>query len=262
MRDIIFYYPEGHQEHFEAGHPERPERVEVIKQAFQAVGLWDESRLISPLDPTIEFISKIHQRKYLDWLQDACRSSQHLDMDTYTTPATWKLAQRTVGGGMALAKAVWQRDAKRGFALCRPPGHHATSEHGMGFCILNNIALAAESLLVSERANRLAIVDFDLHHGNGTQNIFWYRNDVFYVSTHQSPLYPGTGSLLETGDGDGIRKNLNLPLPPGSGDQAFQASLEQVILPVLETYRPEMVLVSYGFDPHWRDPLGNCARLW
>jgi acetoin utilization deacetylase AcuC-like enzyme len=257
MRDIIFYYPEGHQNHFEMGHPERPERVEVIKQAFQAVGLWEDSKLTSPLDPTIEFVSRIHQKNYLDMLQDACRSSQHLDMDTYTTPATWDLALHTAGGAMAVAQAVWRGGAKRGFALCRPPGHHATPGHGMGFCILNNIALSAEFLIVSEQANRLAIVDFDLHHGNGTQEIFWYRGDVFYVSTHQSPLYPGTGSLLETGDGAGMRKNLNLPLPPGSGDQAFQASLEEVILPVLEDFQPEMVLVSYGFDPHWRDPLGS-----
>ncbi len=127
----------------------------------------------------------------------------------------------------------------------------------MGFCLLNNIALAAEYLLQVRGASRLAIVDIDLHHGNGTQDIFWARGDVLFVSTHQSPLYPGTGWLDETGVGKGQGTTVNLPLPPHSGDDAMAAALEFVILPVLDRFRPEMVLVSAGFDPHWRDPLGN-----
>jgi acetoin utilization deacetylase AcuC-like enzyme len=127
----------------------------------------------------------------------------------------------------------------------------------MGFCVLNNIAIAAEYLIQTFDAKSLAILDFDLHHGNGTQDIFYNRSDVLYMSTHQSPLYPGTGKLEETGEGPGIGATANFPLPPFSGDQAFQSVMEDLILPLLIRFKPEMVLVSYGFDPHWCDPLGN-----
>ena len=127
----------------------------------------------------------------------------------------------------------------------------------MGFCLLNNIALAAEYLLQVEGARRLAIVDLDLHHGNGTQDAFWRRGEVLFISTHQSPLYPGTGMISERGAGGGLGANANLPLPPLSGDSAFQAAMGEVILPLLDRFAPEMLLVSVGFDPHWRDPLGH-----
>jgi acetoin utilization deacetylase AcuC-like enzyme len=127
----------------------------------------------------------------------------------------------------------------------------------MGFCLLNNVALAAQYLIQEEGAQRLAIVDVDLHHGNGTQDIFYHRKDVFYFSTHQYPHYPGTGSLDEMGEGEGVGYTANFPLPPFSGDKAFQVIMEELLLPLLHRYQPEMILVSYGFDPHWRDPLGS-----
>jgi acetoin utilization deacetylase AcuC-like enzyme len=127
---------------------------------------------------------------------------------------------------------------------------------GMGFCLLNNVALAAEALLQNSNAKQLAIVDLDLHHGNGTQDIFWQRGEVMYISTHQRPLFPGTGSLDEVGQGAGYKTTANFPLPPGSGDEAFRVIMDQAILPLLQRYKPEMVLVSYGFDTHWSDPLG------
>jgi len=142
-------------------------------------------------------------------------------------------------------------------ALTRPPGHHARPDQGMGFCLLNNAALAAEHLVQNHGAERLAVVDIDLHHGNGTQDIFWTRGDVLYLSTHQHPFYPGTGSLAETGAGAGEGLTVNLPLPAGSGDRAFQAAADRVLLPALDHYQPEMVLVSYGYDAHFRDPLGG-----
>jgi len=257
MKDILFYYPKGHSAHSEIGHPERPERVEVIKQALEAVDLWHDDRLLYPIDIPTEVLYCVHTAEYLKWLKTTCQNAQHIDMDTYTTPATWDLAHQTAGGAAGIAKAVWNGDSQRGFALTRPPGHHATPKQGMGFCIINNIAVAAEYLLQYEDAKRLAIIDFDLHHGNGTQEIFWKRGDVFYMSTHQSPLYPGTGSVTEIGSGDGEGKNANFPLPPGSGDEAFRSFLNELILPLLYEYKPEMILVSYGFDPHWRDPLGH-----
>jgi acetoin utilization deacetylase AcuC-like enzyme len=169
------------------------------------------------------------------------------------------VALHTAGGAAAVAGEVWQRKARRGFALTRPPGHHATINRGMGFCLLNNAALAAEHLLQQEGAQRLAIVDLDLHHGNGIQDIFYRRVEVFYLSTHQSPFYPGTGWIEERGAGLGFGTNANLPLPPRSGDQAFHSAMDEVILPLLDGYQPEMLLVCVGFDTHWKDPLGSLA---
>jgi len=256
-KELVFYYPDGHQAHYEKGHPERPERVETIRQALVSAGWWDSYPHIEPLEPGAELLESVHHKSYLDTLQIYSRHSQRLDMDTYTTPDSWQLALNAAGGALATAAHVWQGQARRGFALCRPPGHHATPARGMGFCLLNNIALVAEYLQHYEGAQRLAIIDLDLHHGNGTQEIFWRREDVFYISTHQSPLYPGTGQLNETGAGPGVGKTANFPLPPGTGDQAFNIIMNEFILPLLERHQPEMLLVSFGFDPHWRDPLGQ-----
>jgi acetoin utilization deacetylase AcuC-like enzyme len=257
MHELVLFYPQGHEAHAEPGHPERPERVETIRSALEEAGWWDPFPRLDPLALPQDILHAIHTPAYLTLLESACRRGQHLDLDTYTTPASWELAHRAAGGAVAVAAAVWRGEAQRGFALTRPPGHHATSSRGMGFCLLNNAALAAEYLLQREGAQRLAIVDLDLHHGNGTQDIFWERGEVFYISTHQSPLYPGTGRLEDTGEGAGEGTTANLPLPPGSGDRAFRTAMEEVILPLLDRFAPEMILVSFGFDPHWRDPLGS-----
>ncbi len=253
---MVFFYPTGHCAHAETGHPERPERVEVMREALQAAGWWDAFPQLPPQPLARELLERVHTRAYLERLQRACERDERLDADTYTRPASWELALQAAGGALAVASAVWEGRAGRGFALCRPPGHHATPERGMGFCLLNNVALAAEALLAAG-AERLAILDFDLHHGNGTQDIFWRRKEVFFASLHQSPLYPMTGGLDETGEGPGRGLNANFPLPPGSGDAAFRTIVEEIILPLLDRFGPQMILVSYGFDPHWRDPLGH-----
>jgi acetoin utilization deacetylase AcuC-like enzyme len=257
MHDLVFFYPENHAAHFENGHPERPERVESIRKALTEVEWWNRYPHLDPITPSIEVLSAVHEMNYLRTLEAACTKGRHLDMDTYTTPASWQLALNTAGGAIAVAEAVWKRVAKRGFALCRPPGHHATINRGMGFCLLNNVAIAVEYLQQQLGTQKLAIVDLDLHHGNGTQDIFWRRGDVLYISTHQSPHYPGTGQLVETGTGSGEGATANFPLPPMTGDVGFQVVMEEGILPILDRFAPEMVLVSYGFDTHWRDPLGN-----
>ena len=257
MDELVWFYPQGHQAHVEPGHPERPERVEAMRAALERGGWWDRYPKLEPLSLPAEVLSRVHSPAYLNVLEMTCRRAGHLDPDTYVTPASWGLALKAAGGALAVASAVWGGDARRGFALTRPPGHHACRGQGMGFCLLNNVALAAEHLIQAKAAQRLAIVDLDLHHGNGTQDIFWQRKDVFYLSTHQSPLYPGTGRVNETGAGDGAGFTANFPLPPGSGDQAMQAVMDQLILPLLERYQPEMLLVSYGFDAHWSDPLGH-----
>lgn len=261
MDKLVFYYPEGHQAHFESGHPERPERVEALRRSIREAGWWDCYPCLEPLVLENEVLESIHTTSYLDTLQRLCRSGAHLDMDTYTRPESWKLALNAAGGAAAVAGAIWRGLARRGFALTRPPGHHATMGRGMGFCLLNNIALATQYLLSAsfegaDPAERLAIVDLDLHHGNGTQDIFWRRADVLYISTHQFPHYPGTGDLDEIGEGPGRGYTANFPLPPFTGDHGFRTVMEAVIMPLLDRFEPQMLLISFGFDPHWRDPLG------
>ncbi len=256
MHDLTFFYPEGHAAHAEPGHPESPLRVEALVTALREAGWWEAYPHLPPLEILPQVLHAVHSPIYLSLLKEACARGGRLIGDTYLTPASWELALQAAGGGLAVAQAVWQGQARRGFALTRPPGHHATCELGMGFCLLNNIALAAQSL-VQQGAQRLAIIDLDLHHGNGTQDIFYERGDVLYISTHQSPLFPGTGNLNETGVGAGLACTANFPLSAGSGDEAFLAVMDRLILPLLGRFEPQMLLVSYGFDPHWKDPLGS-----
>jgi acetoin utilization deacetylase AcuC-like enzyme len=257
MDDLHLFYPAGHEAHYERGHPERPGRIEAIRQAFEKAGLWDEFTHVDPKPVPIEVLHTAHDPIYLQKLQDASKLGTRLDMDTYITPESWQLALNAICGTFAVVQAVWRREATRGFSLSRPPGHHATRDRAMGFCLLNNIAVAAECLIQVEDAERLAIVDIDLHHGNGTQDIFYDRSEVFFFSTHQSPLYPGTGSLRETGVGPGENLTANLPLPPHSGDKALRTCMNAVIIPLLERFEPQMILISAGFDAHWLDPLGQ-----
>jgi acetoin utilization deacetylase AcuC-like enzyme len=269
MENLVLFYPEGHQAHMEPGHAERPERIEVVRQSLERAGWWTPFQKLTPSDLPFEFLATVHDRGYLEYLQTACQRADYLDEDTYTTPASYRLALNALGGAAAVAEAVWRAGAGpqpaeklRGFVLGRPPGHHAERRRGMGFCLVNNIAIAAEYLLSFPmpgvaNARRLAIVDLDLHHGNGTQDIFWRRDDVLFISTHQSPLYPGSGFMDETGAGPGAGYTVNLPFPPATGDRGYRAAMDEIILPLIDRFEPETLLVSLGFDPHWRDPLGH-----
>jgi acetoin utilization deacetylase AcuC-like enzyme len=255
--EMAYFYPEGHEAHAYPGHFERPERVETIRGALDAAGWWDPFPKLEPVEIPKPILHGVHDPAWISQLGGFCQKTGYFDINTYVTPASFDLAMRAAGGTVSVASAVWRREAKRGFSLARPPGHHATHQRGGGFCLINNIALAAESILQQEGAQRLAIVDLDLHHGNGTQDIFWERKDLFYISTHQYPLFPGTGWVDEIGEGEGRGVNANFPLPPGSGDKAFRSVLDELILPLLDRYSPEMLLVSFGFDTHWRDPFGS-----
>ena len=257
MKNLAFYYPENHENHFQQGHPERPGRVETINMALSTSDLWPHMKLLSPEQLPDDILYAVHTPGYIKKLNEACKHGSNLDMDTYTTIDSCNIAINTAGGALAVAHAVWHGSHECGFALTRPPGHHATRSRGMGFCLLNNIALAAQSLISVKGAERIAIVDLDLHHGNGTQDIFWERPDVLYISSHQYPHDPGSGRLSETGYGKGEGTTVNVPLPSGSGDQAFSAMMDAIILPILERFQPEMLLISAGFDVHWRDPLGS-----
>jgi acetoin utilization deacetylase AcuC-like enzyme len=257
MSELVYFYPKGHSAHFQPGHPERPQRVDGIREALKEAGWWDVYPKLEPITIPDRVLQTIHAPEYLQLLEAACSRGQSLDLDTFTTPASWNLALNAAGGAAAVASSVWRGEARRGFALTRPPGHHATHDRGMGFCLLNNIALSAEYLIQEQNAQRLAIVDLDLHHGNGTQDIFYKRLEVLYISTHQYPFYPGTGDLSERGAGLGNGMTVNLPLPANSGDQAYRSAMKQVIIPSLDRYKPQALLVSAGFDTHWRDPIGQ-----
>jgi acetoin utilization deacetylase AcuC-like enzyme len=257
MDNLGIFYPEGHQNHEMFGHPERPERVEVIRQGLEEIDLWESTSQIQPVLLASDLLETVHSPDYLRELEASSLQAAMLDPDTYTTRDSWQLALNAAGGTTAIVEAVWERKIRSGLALARPPGHHATQDRGMGFCLINNIAIGAEYLIQSKNAKSILILDLDLHHGNGTQDIFWARPEVGFCSIHQAPFYPGTGSLAEIGAGDGKGKTLNLPIPSYSGDQAYQTLLSEVIFPFMMEMQPEMVLVSFGFDTHWRDPLGS-----
>jgi acetoin utilization deacetylase AcuC-like enzyme len=257
MHPLVYFYPTGHAAHALDDHPERPERIEAIVAALESAGWWEPFPKLHPLKIPIEVLRAVHTRAHLDRLEWVAQRGGSIDSDTYLTLSSWDLALNAAGGALSVASAVWQGNARRGFALSRPPGHHATPSRAMGFCLLNNVALAAQYLIHEFGAKRLAIVDIDLHHGNGTQDIFYERDDVLFISTHQYPLYPFTGFLEEMGEGKGKGTTANLPFPPMSGDTAFWAATNEIILPLMDRFAPEMILVSAGMDAHWADPLGH-----
>jgi acetoin utilization deacetylase AcuC-like enzyme len=239
----------------ETSHPECPERLDAIDRA------------IAPLEPAFRElelrpaedaeIARVHDPAHLARLREVAGRHAKLDADTYTSPTSGEVARLAAGSAIELARAVARREAPRGFALLRPPGHHAEATHAMGFCLLNQIAIAAQALRAEEGIERLAIVDIDVHHGNGTQHSFESDRDVLFASLHQFPFYPGTGSLSEQGSGAGTGATLNLPLPAGCGDAEYGAVFDAVLLPALREYRPEMLLISAGFDAHAADPLAS-----
>jgi acetoin utilization deacetylase AcuC-like enzyme len=188
----------------------------------------------------------------------ACRRSLALDEDTYTTPASDEVARIAVGAAVDLCEAVLGDSGPRvGFAAVRPPGHHAERDRAMGFCLYSNVALAALEMQARGLASRIAIVDWDVHHGNGTENVLWDRDGLLFVSLHQHPLYPGTGAMVDVGEGRGAGWNLNLPVPAGTGDGDFVVLFDEVIVPLLSRMDPDLVIVSAGYDAHHRDPLAG-----
>jgi acetoin utilization deacetylase AcuC-like enzyme len=235
-------------------HPERPERLEAARAAIERSDL--SFTPIAPRPATEEELERVHDPSFVKWLRSLRGGQGFIDADTYVGPESVTVAELAAGGTVALVDALIDGPLKRGVALVRPPGHHARPDHAMGFCLLNNVAIAAAHARARGLA-RVAIVDWDVHHGNGTQDAFVDDPSVLYVSTHQFPFYPGTGAVLETGSGEGKGFTINVPLTAGGGDGVYRAAFERVILPVLEEYAPELVLISAGFDASARDPLAE-----
>ncbi|MFN7133301.1 MAG: histone deacetylase [Myxococcales bacterium] len=236
------------------GHPERVERLEAIRHALAQLptgARWGGAR-----DATRVELERIHAPSYVEALARLERATAELDPDTFTAPGSYRAALRAAGAAVGLVDALLDGEADNGFALVRPPGHHAEPARAMGFCLFNNVAVAAAHA-VHRGLERVAVVDWDVHHGNGTQRAFEDRRDVLFVSTHRFPFYPGTGAAEERGGGAGEGFTVNVPLPGGLGDGDYGAVFEALVLPVLEAYAPQLVLVSAGFDPHAADPLGG-----
>jgi len=245
-----------YEEHYTGAHPERSERLEAIRQGVAEL---DDLELVplSPHEADIDTIALVHDRDYVSWVREQIEAgAQRLDADTAVCSRSFDIALHAVGGALAGIDAIVEGELKQAFFGVRPPGHHAEEAESMGFCLFNNVAIAARHLQETHRLSRVAIFDFDVHHGNGTMHSFYTDPAVFYGSVHQWPWYPGTGSKEETGRGDGLGTTLNLPHPSGAGDDEYEEAVGQ-FGEAMEKFKPEFLLVSAGFDAHWSDPLAG-----
>jgi acetoin utilization deacetylase AcuC-like enzyme len=237
-----------------AYHPERPERL-VAARAAIARGDVDWQR-VEAREATTEELGRVHDLGYLEALDRRRGDAGYLDPDTYIAPRSVEAARLAAGGAVALVDKLIDTDVTRGVALVRPPGHHARADQAMGFCLLNSVAVAAAHA-TARGLGRVLVVDWDVHHGNGTQEMFWRSPEVLYVSLHQFPFYPGTGAAEETGERDGKGFTVNVPLSAGGGDEVYRSAFERAVLPVAYEFAPELVLISAGFDASARDPLAQ-----
>ncbi|HWQ27839.1 MAG TPA: histone deacetylase [Dehalococcoidia bacterium] len=245
-------------EHDAGDHPESPERLRAIVGLLESSGLLARLLPIPARDATVGDLTLVHAREHVERVRDmAASGGRWADPDTWVGPRSYDAAVRAVGGVLAAVDAVIDGDVRSAFCALRPPGHHATPDRAMGFCLFNQVAVAAGHLVVRRGLERVAILDFDVHHGNGTQDAFYRRGDVLYVSTHQYPFYPGTGHYRETGEGPGEGATVNLPLPRGARDGDIRRVVEEVAAPVVRRFRPQFVLVSAGYDAHYADPLAG-----
>jgi acetoin utilization deacetylase AcuC-like enzyme len=255
MSTLLISHPAFLEHLTPLGHPERPDRLRAIERALEAEKFQTLARSQAPL-ASLETIALCHPMEYIIEVREAAPREGliHLDADTAMSPGTFESALRAAGGAIHAVDEVLTKKAANAFVAARPPGHHAETARPMGFCLFDNAAIAVRYAQQRYGVASAAIIDFDVHHGNGSQEIFWADKTVMYCSTHQMPLFPGTGAVGETGEHNTI---VNAPLRPGDGGAAFRAAFETRILPRLKEFRPELVIISAGFDAHMRDPLAN-----
>jgi acetoin utilization deacetylase AcuC-like enzyme len=245
-----------YQNHATGSHPERPERIASLKLALDEAGLFESNRVVAPVPASVESVDLVHDPRLAEFVRQlAASGGGWLDPDTYVSPASYDVALLAVGGvTQALAAALTDGPS---FAFVRPPGHHAEPGRAMGFCLFNNVAVAVEQIRRDNGIERVTILDWDVHHGNGTQAAFWSNPSVQFISLHQYPFYPGTGAANETGSEEAEGTTINIPLRAGSDDAVYRQAFEDRVLPSIREFEPEMIVVSAGFDAHADDPLAN-----
>jgi acetoin utilization deacetylase AcuC-like enzyme len=255
---LIMSQPIDTSGHHRSGHPERPDRIGAVIAGVDDLHLGSDLKIVHGAPADRSQLELVHSKSYLDELAAFCDiGGGDLDPDTYATADSWLAARSTVGAGLAAIDELRRHDDGLALVAARPPGHHALRDRSMGFCLLNNIAVAAASL-VSE-GERVLIVDWDVHHGNGTQEMFWDDPNVLYVSTHQWPLFPGTGSAREMGGPHAMGGTVNIPLPPGATGDVLGLAMDEIAVPVIDAFAPTWILVSAGFDAHRVDPMADLA---
>jgi acetoin utilization deacetylase AcuC-like enzyme len=259
MTTLLITHEAGLNHLTPSGHPERPDRLRAVARALEAEKFQPLLRVTAP-QADVDSIALCHPRDFVEELRDATPTEGlvRIDADTVMSPGSYEAATRAVGGAMLAVDEVMTKKADNAFVAMRPPGHHAETVRPMGFCLFNSIAIAARHARKQHGVERVAIVDFDVHHGNGTQEIFWSDPNVMYCSTHEMPLYPGTGAVSERGNHNNI---VNAPLRAGDGGERIKEAFETRILPQLRTFSPGLLMISAGFDAHARDPLANLTLV-
>ena len=255
---VYFEHPASLEHDTGYGHPERADRIRAIEAELGARDWLGFERREAPA-ATLEQLHAVHSPEYVELVRETSARGAAFDLDTPTSAGTWEAALRAAGGACALVETLLSGEERIGFSALRPPGHHAERARAMGFCLLSNVSVAARHALDSLGAERVFVLDWDVHHGNGTNSIFHESSEVLFASLHQFPFWPGSGPLSDVGSGAGEGYTINLPVPGGSGEDVFCGLVEHVVLPAAREFDPDLVLISAGFDAHRDDPVGGCA---
>lgn len=258
-RSGFVYHPDYLRHDMGAGHPESPERLRAIVSRLKVSGVLAQTVQVDPMVAPAEWITQVHASAYVKELNARAPVSGRvfLDPDTSLSPGSLPAACLAAGGAMAACDAIMAGRVENAFCAVRPPGHHAECDRAMGFCLFNNVAIAARYLQRRHGVERVLIVDWDVHHGNGTQHVFYDDPSVLFFSTHQYPFYPGTGHAAERGEGEGEGMTVNVPMEAGAGDEAYREVFTRVLVPAADSFKPDFVVISAGFDAHRDDPLAS-----
>jgi acetoin utilization deacetylase AcuC-like enzyme len=270
MTTALVYDPTFLEHRTPPGHPEQPRRVEVVMKVLEALHWLERDGLVllPPREATVEELATVHEREYIQQVEEQSQAAAEvalrgegdilfLGTDTYVSEKSYEAARKAAGAPLVAIDAVLRGEVDNAYCLVRPPGHHAVAEAAMGFCIFNNVAVAARYALDRHGLERVMIIDYDVHHGNGTQEMFYDDPRVLYFSIHQSPFYPGTGLSGERGEGSALGTTVNIPLPAGAGFETYEPLFRQILAPVADRFRPQLILVSAGFDAHWKETVAN-----